>query len=316
MRMRNLFLAVLCPLLLVMCAPSNGASDGVPVPLADPFILYEDGTYYLYGTHSPDGIAVMLSEDLEHWHNAGDTLLLALNKKDAYAPVRFWAPEVYHIGDKYYMYHSNDEHICVAVGDSPTGPFKTVGKRPMREEKGIDNTLYIDDDGTPYIFWVRFDHANVIWMAELEKDLVTIKEDTKHFCFRAEQDWEKAMGSINEGPFILKHKGVYYLTYSGNHTQSQMYGIGYATSRSITGPWVKYDGNPILQCPEGLVGTGHHSFFKDRKGHDRIVFHSHLSAEQYTPRVTNISKYRFVKDKNGGDDILVIDKDYTKLTIQ
>ena len=26
-----------------------------PVPLADPFILLDNGTYYAYGTHSADG---------------------------------------------------------------------------------------------------------------------------------------------------------------------------------------------------------------------------------------------------------------------
>lgn len=299
-----------------MCGtPAKKSAEFIPVPMADPYILCENGKYYLYGTHAADGIAVMVSDDMVHWRNPGDTLMLALNKKDAYSQARFWAPEVYHIGDKYYMYHSNDEHICVAVGDSPLGPFVTPDHKPMREEKGIDNTLYIDDDGTPYIFWVRFDHGNVIWMAELEKDYMTIKEDTKRFCFRADQPWEKIMADVNEGPFILKHKGKYYLTYSANHTQSQDYGIGYATSDKITGPWKKYDGNPILHNPGSLVGVGHHSFFDDAKGRHRIVFHSHYSANQFRPRVTNISSYKFVKDKDGGDDILVISPDYTKLTI-
>ena len=48
------------------------------------------------------------------------------------------------------MYYSADEHICVAVGDSPTGPFVQDKKEPMiADEKCIDNSLFIDDNGTP-----------------------------------------------------------------------------------------------------------------------------------------------------------------------
>ena len=44
---------------------------------------------------------------------------------------------------------------------------------------------------------------------------------------------------------MLKHKGTYYLMYSGTGADSPNYGIGYATSKSPTGPFVKYAGNPI-----------------------------------------------------------------------
>jgi len=39
---------------------------------------------------------------------------LALNKADVWAGGWFWAPEVYQVKDKLYMYYSEDEHICVA----------------------------------------------------------------------------------------------------------------------------------------------------------------------------------------------------------
>ena len=76
----------------------------------------------------------------------------------------------------------------------------------MLEERGIDNHLFIDDDGTPYIFWVRFNRGNEIWMAELEKDCMTIKKSTMTFCFKATQDWEKLLHNINEGPEVIFDK--------------------------------------------------------------------------------------------------------------
>lgn len=291
---------------------NDAAPEGGPVHFADPFILCEKGKYYLYGTHSADGIGVLESDDMVHWHNVGDTLCLALHRKDAVAERWFWAPEVYKVGRRYVMYFSNDEHICAATSSSPTGPFVVADHRPMRDERGIDNTLYTEKGQAPRIFWVRFDHGNVIWSAELEKDMTTIREDTKRFCIRTDQEWELADPAVNEGPFILKHGGYYYLTYSGNCTPSQMYGIGYATSKSLDGPWEKYEGNPIFQNPGDLVGVGHHSFFKDARGVDRIVFHSHYSHQQFSPRTTAISTYHFEPNPAGGPDILVISPDYVR----
>lgn len=45
----------------------------------------------------------------------------------------------------------------------------------IADEKCIDNSLFIDDDGTPYLFFDRFNDGLNIWVAELEKDLMTIK---------------------------------------------------------------------------------------------------------------------------------------------
>lgn len=91
----------------------------IPVPLGDPFILLHNGTYYAYGTHSDEGIEVYISDNLKTWKYKG----LALNKKDSWADRWFWAPEVYEVNGKFYMYYSADEHICVAVADSPVGPY-------------------------------------------------------------------------------------------------------------------------------------------------------------------------------------------------
>jgi len=54
------------------------------------------------------------------------------------------------------MYYSAEEHICVAVSDSPLGPFRQEQYKPMIEgEKTIDNTLFVDDDGIPYLFYIN-----------------------------------------------------------------------------------------------------------------------------------------------------------------
>jgi beta-xylosidase len=311
--MRKLFiLSALCLSACLASARGTKSGDPIPVPLADPFVIYDAGLYYIYGTGSGDGIPVAVSKDLESWHwPEGKGVYLALHKKDTYGEKFFWAPEVYKVGDKYLMYYSADEHICAAESDSPLGPFVQTVRKPMREHNGIDNHLFIDKDGTPYLFWVHFDNGNKIWVARLDKDLKTLIPGTERFCIGMDQEWERLMPSVNEGPFVLEHKGLYYMTYSANSYESPDYGVGYAVAESPMGPWVKYEGNPVLRRVAGLEGVGHHAFFKDKRGRDRIVFHSHNRPGKIHPRVIHIGSYRFRKVKGGHDRLEIDDKFFT-----
>jgi beta-xylosidase len=261
------------------------------VPFGDPFIMLHNGVYYAYGTHAADGIAVYVSDDLITWT---PTENLALNRDDSWGDRWFWAPEVYAVNGRFYMYYSAGEHICVATAEHPLGPFVQEVQKPMIEhEKCIDNSLFIDDDGKAWLFFDRFNDGLNIWIAELEKDLMTIKPNTMTGCIHVSQAWENVWPRVNEGCFVVKHNGIYYMTYSANSYESQFYGVGVATATKITGPWVKYDRNPILQRPRDLVGTGHSAMFTDKAGNLRIVFHAHNNDHAIHPRHMYIGAVRF-----------------------
>ena len=258
------------------------------VPLADPYILLHEGTYYAYGTHHRDGIECYISNDLKSWYNGG----LVLHKNNSYGKKWFWAPEVYHINGKFYMYYTAQERICVAVADSPKGPFKQIEKAPMLpNQHTIDNTIFIDDDGKAYLFYVLIKRGFHIKMAELERDLTTIKKGKHTTCIEPTQKWERlSKNSVNEGPSIIKHNGLYFMLYSGNGYISHHYGIGCAVARNIRGPWRKLPNNPIFQLPGELVGTGHGAPFYDKKGNMYYVFHAHNSKEKIHPRCMYITR--------------------------
>lgn len=284
---------------------------GSKVPLGDPFIMLWEGVYYAYGTYSSDGIVVYVSDDLQTWRvPEGIPGGLALHKEDVWADRWFWAPEVYHVNGKFYMYYSADEHICLAASDSPTGPFRQEVQKPMIEgEKCIDNSLFIDDDGKPYLFFDRFNDGLNIWVAELEENLTDIKQETMHKCIHVSQEWEKVWPRVNEGSFVVKRNGIYYMTYSANSYESPFYGVGVAMATSITGPWTKYENNPILQKPGDLVGVGHSAMFTDKQDKLRIVFHAHNSTDKIHPRQMYISTVSF--ENKDGREIMVIDEHYS-----
>ena len=290
------------------------AAEPRRVPLADPFILCHEGEYYAYGTSSDHGIVVMSSHDLKVWTpNVGRSKgKLALHKDDSYGEKWFWAPEVYQVNGRFHMYYTAEEHVCVAVADHPLGPFVQSDKKPIFSgEKSIDNTLFVDDDGKPYMFFDRFsptDGLN-IWSVELEEDCLKVKPETYRFCIRAYQPWERKQGRVNEGSFVLKFKGRYYMTYSGNGYTSKEYGIGCAVAESVGGLWKKSDRNPLLQKCGDLVGVGHHSFFRDKEGNLRIVFHAHNSVSKVHPRHMYIGTAWFTEE-DGKVPELVISQEY------
>ena len=283
-----------------------------PVPLGDPFILLHEGTYYAYGTHSDKGIEVYVSDNLKTWSRPAQLPDgLALNKEDVWADRWFWAPEVYLVNGTFYMYYSADEHICVATSKSLLGPFKQEKKEPMiADEKCIDNSLFIDDDGKPYLFFDRFNDGLNIWVAELTDDLLQIKRETMRPCIHVSQPWEMIWPRVNEGAFVMKHEGMYYMTYSANSYESPFYGIGCATATDVNGPWTKYEHNPLLQCPGDLVGVGHSAMFRDKKGQLRIVFHAHKDKEAIHPRGMYIGKVKFRKQKGSSEQTMYIDPEY------
>lgn len=274
----------------------------------DPFIMLYEGTYYAYGTSASDGFEVLVSDDLKTWKRPR-TNRLALHKDDVWGGKWFWAPEVYFKKGKFHMYYSADERICVATSDSPLGPFKQEVKKPMLEdEKCIDNSLFIDLDGKPYLFFDRFNDGLNIWVAELSDDLKEIIRETLTKCISTSQEWETVWPRVNEGAFVIRRGDTYYMTYSANSYESPFYGIGYATAPSVYGPWAKYGDNPIYQCVGDLVGIGHSAMFRDKDGNMRIVFHAHKSKDEIHPRGMYISRVDFVE--KDGKEIMVIDNDY------
>ena len=289
-------------------------SVSAPLLAGDPFILLHEGKYYEYGTNHDDGIQVYESDDLTEWrlceNGRGG---FALRREDTGGEKWFWAPEVYPQGDGFAMYFTRDLHLCCARAPHPAGPFVEVNRRPlfdMPNEHWIDGSCFVDDGGQAFLYFSRRPQGapgSEIWGVELEADRVTLREGSLFCCFGTTEPWELLSGRIRtvEGPFMLKHGGKYYLTYTANHFESHDYAVGYAVSESPRGPFVKAAENPILRRPCGFVGSGHHSFFHDREGRLRIVFHAHYSAEQMFPRRVLIGTADFVEGRLVVADSLV-----------
>lgn len=284
--------------------------------LADPSIFHYNSTYYLYGTggegNKDSGFFVYVSGDMHNWQGpAGVTGGYSLLKGEAYGTKGFWAPQVLHYKDRFYMAYAANEHIAIAQSNSPAGPFRQHTLTSLAgDTKQIDPYIFMDDDGHAYLYFVKLSNGNRLFAAELREDLSDIKSGTVRECFGATQPWENTAGvswPVTEGPAVLKHKGMYYLVYSANDFRNIDYAVGYATSRSPLGPWKKYENNPILsRRTTGINGSGHGDFFRDGTDSLWYVFHTHYNNQQVSPRATAMVHSRFTTIK-GKEDRLMMD---------
>lgn len=272
--------------------PAGGeASDDRPDSLffGDPYVFLDGDTYYIYGTsRSNEGILVYTSEDLKTWSGpVGERDGFALHQEDVYGESQFWAPEVYLINETYYMFFSVEKHMAIATSDNPLGPFTQEEPGVLADFEAIDHTLFIDDDGSKYIYFAKFEDGLEIWGAEMEDDISAIRLDTRRKLMRPEQPWELAEEGwmeVNEGADVFKHEGLYYMVFSANAYTSHHYGIGIAYAESPLGPWTKSNHNPILQKEHGLVGIGHCMVFKDKQGKLHMAYHAHFDEDNVSPR--------------------------------
>lgn len=282
---------------------------------ADPFILFHDGTFYLYSTNSPsNGYKVSTSKDMVNWADKGFCLVNADVFENPTSSAGFWAPEVLYRDGRFYMIYTCDSHLGLAVADSPLGPFKNTYTSNLSRYREIDGHILVDDDSKSYIYFVRYKDNGVaygIYGAEFDFENPSSYAGKAKLLLHPENEgsWEYKEGYVSEGPFIIKHNGLYYLTYTANGYTSQYYAVGYATSASPLGTYVKYAGNPILSMSpvNDVYGPGHHSFSYSADGKELfIVYHRHNSKTSVHARKICIDRCKFVVNPDGGPDILSV----------
>lgn len=271
-----------------MDAPAKPASVSNTVPgsnpivrdvfTADPAPLVVGDTVYLYTgrDNAKDGEMFTMpewlcfsSKDMKTWQSHGAVL-----KPDDFTwgeANSAWAAQVVPKNGKFYYFvtvkgkqEAPGNNIGVAVADSPTGPFKdaigkplvrddmTKGKRPWGD---IDPTVWIEEDGTPWMSWGNGNY----YLAKLKPNLIeldgAIQEiDVPHYV---------------EGPWLYKRGKLYYLVYAAMVPPQGWEQIAYATAENITGPWTY----------RGLVtGSAKNSFtihpgIVDFKGRSYFFYH-------------------------------------------
>lgn len=279
----------------------NAPQAVLPNVYADPHIAVFGKKFYLYPT--TDGtvgwastqFTCWSSKDLVNWKSEGT--ILDLPRDLSWAKARAWAPAIAKKNGKYYYYFSADVNIGVGVSDKPTGPFKDALGKPLIPKgalKGqmIDPMVFVDDDGAAYLYFGQ-GNCNIV---KLNDDMISY-DASKIISFKPP--------GYNEGSFVFKRNGKYYLMWSEYDTRDPRYSVAYATSHSPMGPFVKASRNPVLKGKGIVKGAGHHSVVQvPGKDEWYIAYHRFKipDGNGYN-RETAISPMRF----NDSGEILPVD---------
>ncbi len=295
-------------------------SDGKPILLADPFVYEHKGTYYMTGTTANgfdyEGFDYYTSKDLITWEFKG---ALFRKTKQHFGAGAFWAPEVKFYKGKFYMTYSCLDAqkgillSCLAVSDTPNGPFQELYS-PWFDlgYSAIDCHIFVDNDKnqTPYLYFSKNGNQDgytygEIYGVKLKPDLSGF-EGEPQLISQASQSWEKVRYNVNrcnEGPFVIKKKNTYYMTYSANDTGYSNYGVGVSTASHPLGAWTKYEDNPLFttDLDNEISSPGHNSIVMSPNGKEMfIIYHRHADAHGDRPsfdRVVCID--RIYIDKKG-----------------
>jgi arabinoxylan arabinofuranohydrolase len=244
---------------------------------ADPAPMVYRDKVYLYTSHDENDAPPQMGEflmrdwlcytsiDMVNWTDHG-TVASLRNFKWADKAITgwggydngAWAPQTVERNGKFYMYCPvQGRGIGVLVANNPLGPFVDPIGKPLIGAKydSIDPTVLIDDDGRAYLYW---GNPN-LWYAKLNNDMVSLSGEIIKDSSVAKIKDQPDPFHYQEGPWAFKRINNYYMAYASTCCPE---GIGYAMSKSPTGPW-QFKG--YLMKPN-KKSSGNHPGIIDYKG--------------------------------------------------
>lgn len=278
------------------------------INIRDPFILFENGKYYLYGTRAKNfgkkvnGFDVYISDDLNEWSCPKECFnaeKFSLNREVC------WAPEVHKYKGSFYMFatftkDNNKRGTFVLKSDLPEGPFAlhSSGAVTPYEWECLDGTLYTDKNNKPYLVFCH-EHTEVVdgtvCYVPLNDNLTSAAGEPVYMFSGSSPCWadKKPAGEhyITDGPFMYRTKdGELLLMWStfikGKYAQC----IAKSDNREIDGNFVHLD--PII-TEDGGHGM---LFFAD----DRLLLTYH------TPNQTDYERPALKEMKDNGTSIELV----------
>lgn len=217
----------------------------------DPSICVVEDTFYLVNStfaYFP-GVPIFQSKNLRDWEQIGNVLNRSaqLPLGDCYQYAGIYAPTIRYFNGIFYMVTTNvgnGGNFYVTAKD-PKGPWSDPNYLG-EEAKGIDPSLFFDEDGRCYYTGSRgcepqrYAGEGEIWIQELDLNTKKLIGEQK-VIYKGSQ--EKSLWA--EGPHIYKKDGYYYVMIAEGGTEYK-HSISIARSKSILGPYENNPCNPIF----------------------------------------------------------------------
>ncbi len=256
---------------------------------ADPYILADEGMYYIY-VSGDDGVEAYECETLQGvWRYKGIVCSFENCRN-------FWAPSIIKYEGTYYMYVSCDEgdkweHMMVVSSDSPLGPFSN--RKELYDRFSIDSHIVQTEAGL-FLFYAEDNKEGEKIGTRIFVDKMIDPYTPAHICreiltpsFPEEMFESNRYGDGRdwytlEGAFWFREGEYQYLIYSAGCYMNDTYHLGYAVAKSDEADltkvdWTKHSANgkfdPLMIKNEYEEGTGHNSVIKIGEQY-YVVYHA------------------------------------------
>ena len=273
----------------------------------DPSIVQVGSDYYLINStfsYFP-GIPVFHSKDLKNWKQIGNVIdrTSQLDFMGERMTRGLFAPAISFNNGTYYVTCTDIDHDgnFVVTAKDPAGPWSNPVQIP--QVRGIDPSLYFDDNGKAYILYNSdapdnkplYSGHRTIRMYEFDPVNLKVVGEEKQLV-NGGVDISKKPVWI-EAPHIMKRFGWYYLYAaeggtSVNHTEVVF------RSKSVWGPYIPYEKNPILtqkdlpaDRKDPVTSTGHAQFVDGPDGKTYAIF---LAVRPYEGDFYNTGRETFI----------------------
>jgi beta-xylosidase len=289
-----------------------GGRRSVPVwsgYLADPFAWRSaDGAWYAVGTGAAEAAGeagasrifpMLRSRDFARWELLPD----ALDPPGVEQGPDWWAPAAAEVDGRHYLYYSVGDsaiprhQLRVAVSDEPGGPYRDHAALTDTERMpfAIDPHPFLDVDGSWWLFYARdfLDregdaHAGTALVADRLIGMTRLA-GKERVILRARHDWTLFAAKRTmygrvwdwhtlEGPCVVHRHGRYWCLYSGACWGNASYGLDYAVSDYVDGPYSDAGseaGPRLLRTTPGVVsGPGHATIVVGPDGGDYLAYHA------------------------------------------
>ncbi len=230
---------------------------------ADPSVIRFKDRYFLFASKSG---GYWHSKDLHQWQFIRSTEI----------PTEEYAPTAIVLNDAVYFLASSREKSTIYKSSDPmTGKWSVVSDLeipvwdPAFHLEEATNELYLYwgcSNETP-IYGVKLDPQHDFSFIGTPKELIHQQPELLGWEVPGDYNERKGVKPWIEGAWMNKHKGTYYLQYSGPGTEFKSYADGVYTSDNPLGPFQLATHNPMAYKPEGFAaGAGHGSTFTDDYG--------------------------------------------------
>ncbi|MBI4313989.1 MAG: family 43 glycosylhydrolase [Candidatus Omnitrophica bacterium] len=266
-------------------------------PGMDPSVFRMGRNYFVVsGARTTEGyFPILISSNLRTWSHSGFVFSPGNVPKWAKQNATwddFWAPNMCRIGSRYALYYTARDrtgHLCIGVAFArrPSGPWADSGGPIVREDRvgHIDPYQFRDPKtGRHFLLWKEDGNdlggnaPTPIYIQRLSGDGGKLL-DQRQIILDHGPDPDSWEGPLVEAPSLAHRRGKYYLFYSANTFFNERYAVGIARSDSLTGPYEKYPGGPILRSNHAWVGPGHGEIVRSNADRDYIIYHAWKAEE-------------------------------------